>query len=325
MRYLTDQQIYKETVAGAYLNPSCGRRKILQKKYTVFLSSTFDDLREERNEVIHTLLEMNCIPCGMEYFPSDNDKQFEFIKTIIDECDYYILIIAGRYGSIGKNGKSYTEMEYRYAVEKNIPILIFIHSNINSISLDKSEKNEQGRRNLEIFIQDVSKDKMVKYWNGKEDLARKVSTTMISAIERHPAPGWIKGSSHLEKMIPIWNEEDSHLGDELADISRLCKREKKIGQTRFLLQWAYLLYPENENVLKEYGGLYYDEKNYAQAMIYWEKLLSLRKSCGNYFLCALTYYLQGEYKKAKEYCHAALKFPDDTYRDRVTDLLKNLI
>ena len=106
----------------------------MQKKYTVFLSSTYEDLREERNEVMHTLLEMNCIPCGMEYFPSDSDKQFEFIKTIIDECDYYILIIAGRYGSIGKDGISYTEMEYRYAVEKNIPILIFVHSDIGSIS-----------------------------------------------------------------------------------------------------------------------------------------------------------------------------------------------
>ncbi len=293
----------------------------MQKKYTVFLSSTYEDLREERNEVMHTLLEMNCIPCGMEYFPSDSDKQFEFIKTIIDECDYYILIIAGRYGSIGKDGISYTEMEYRYAVEKNIPILIFVHSDIGSISLDKSERNEQSRRKLEAFIQDVSKDKMVKYWNGKEDLARKVSTTMVSAIERHPSAGWTKGSSSLEKMIPIWDETESYICDTLAEISDTCKSQKKMEQTRFLLEGAYRLCPENEKVLKAFGGFYYDEKSYKKALIYWEKLLSLRKSCGNYYLCALAYYLEGEYKKAEEYCHAALKFPEDTYRDRVIDLL----
>lgn len=83
----------------------------MNKKYTVFLSSTYDDLREERREVIHALLELGCIPCCMENFPSDDDEQFEFIKSVIDECDYYILILAGRYGSIGKYGISFTEME----------------------------------------------------------------------------------------------------------------------------------------------------------------------------------------------------------------------
>ena len=110
----------------------------MNKKYTVFLSSTYDDLREERNEVIHALSELDCIPCGMEYFPSDDNEQFEFIKSIIDECDYYILIIAGRYGTIGKNGKSYTEMEYRYAMKRKIPIATFIYDEIEKISLDKS-------------------------------------------------------------------------------------------------------------------------------------------------------------------------------------------
>ena len=52
----------------------------MNKKYTVFLSSTYDDLREERREVIHALLELGCIPCGMEAFPADDDEQFEFIK-----------------------------------------------------------------------------------------------------------------------------------------------------------------------------------------------------------------------------------------------------
>lgn len=294
------------------------------KKYTVFLSSTYDDLREERNEVIHTLLEINCIPCGMEYFPSDDDKQFEFIKSIISECDYYILIIAGRYGSVGKDGKSYTEMEYRYAVERNMPVLIFIHNDFGSISLDKSEKNEQNRRKLEEFIQDASKDRLVKYWNGKEDLARKVSTTMVSAIERHPAAGWIKGTPFLEEIVSTYDKSDWRLADELVEIAYKCKEQDNFKQANLFLKWGYLLCPENRNVLKEYGGLCYDEKNYVQALVYWEKLLSLQESCGHYYLCALAYYLLGKYTKAKEYCYSALKFPDDGYHGKAIELLKKL-
>lgn len=185
----------------------------MNKKYTVFLSSTYDDLREERREVIQALLELDCIPCSMETFPADDNEQFEFIKSVIDECDYYILIIAGRYGSIGKNGKSFTEMEYRYARQRRIPILTFIHNNIGSISLDKSEKSELNRKKLESFIKYASKDKMAKYWNGKEDLAGKVSRAMSSAIKRHPAVGWVRGNYAIDEntIIKIQNLYEENL------------------------------------------------------------------------------------------------------------------
>ena len=48
----------------------------------------------------------------MEGFFAADEEQLSYIKKIIDECDYYILIIAGRYGSIDETGVSYTEKEY---------------------------------------------------------------------------------------------------------------------------------------------------------------------------------------------------------------------
>ena len=192
----------------------------MDKKYTVFLSSTYNDLREERNEVVHALLELGCIPCGMEYFPSDDNEQFEFIKSIIDECDYYLLIIAGRYGTIGKNGKSYTEMEYRYAMKQKIPIAVFIYDNIEKISLDKSEKESIGREKLETFIKFASKGKLVKYWSGKEDLAGKVSRSMVSLIKRHPAIGWVRGDNvmnvaMISRMQTVYEENLAYKEKEI--------------------------------------------------------------------------------------------------------------
>lgn len=66
----------------------------MEKKYQVFVSSTYQDLIEERQKVIEALLGKNCFPVGMEYFPAANDDQFTVIKKLIDRCDYYILIIA---------------------------------------------------------------------------------------------------------------------------------------------------------------------------------------------------------------------------------------
>ena len=91
----------------------------MDKRYQVFLSSTYTDLKEERQKLIHALMEMDCIPAGMELFPAADEEQFEFIKRIIDDCDYYIVIVGGRYGSLAGGGISYTEKEYEYAKSKN--------------------------------------------------------------------------------------------------------------------------------------------------------------------------------------------------------------
>ena len=60
----------------------------IDKKYQVFVSSTYTDLQEERQEVIKALLELDCFPASMEFFPSTDDDQWTLIKQIIDDCDY---------------------------------------------------------------------------------------------------------------------------------------------------------------------------------------------------------------------------------------------
>ena len=88
------------------------------KRYQVFVSSTYEDLQDERREVMQALLELDCIPAGMELFPAADETQWSLIRRVIDDCDYYIVIVAGRYGSTNKGGMSYTEMEYRYALDR---------------------------------------------------------------------------------------------------------------------------------------------------------------------------------------------------------------
>src|ERR1039458_2608296 len=95
----------------------------MDKRYQVFVSSTYGDLRDERQEVMKALLELACIPSGMDLFPAADEDQWSLIKRVIDDCDYYIVIIAGRYGSIGPDGKSYTQMEYEYATSSKKPVI----------------------------------------------------------------------------------------------------------------------------------------------------------------------------------------------------------
>ena len=96
-----------------------------RKRYQVFISSTFNDLKAERLAVLNQLLSINCIPVGMELFTAADEEQFAYIKKLIDESDYYVVIFAGRYGRLADDGLSYTEKEYDYAIEKKIPVLAY--------------------------------------------------------------------------------------------------------------------------------------------------------------------------------------------------------
>lgn len=90
----------------------------MNKRYQIFIRSTFKDLEEERRLLTQTILRKGYYPAGMEWFPGIDEEQFEYIKQVIDDSDCYVLILGGLYGSIAADGKSYTEKEYDYALEK---------------------------------------------------------------------------------------------------------------------------------------------------------------------------------------------------------------
>ena len=170
----------------------------MTKRYQVFVSSTFVDLQDERREIMQALLELRCIPSGMELFPAANEEQWKLIRRVIDDSDYYVVVIGGRYGSVDADGISYTEKEYRYALEKGIPVLGFVHCAPDSIASSKTEKTAAGRKRLEQFRKLVE-SKHVKYWSDAKDLGGKVSRAIANIVVDEPAIGWVRGSEAISE------------------------------------------------------------------------------------------------------------------------------
>lgn len=164
----------------------------MEKRYQVFVSSTYTDLLQERAEVMQALLELNCMPAGMEIFPAANDDQWSWIKRVIDESDYYISIVGGRYGSISKiTGLSYTEMKYNYAIEIGKPVIGFIHKSFGEIPGKKLEKNQENILKLEAFCEKV-KQKLCRFWENPSDLGAKVSRSLTQLMKQYPTTGWVR-------------------------------------------------------------------------------------------------------------------------------------
>lgn len=193
----------------------------MEKRYQLFISSTFADLQEERKMIMEAALEMDCFPAGMEMFPASNSEQFEYIKGIIDQSDYYVIVIGGRYGSTAEDGISYTEKEFDYAVEKEIPIFAFIRNNIKEIEVKKTDENGRKKKMLDQFRKKVENNRLVTYWDTPYELKSKLFTSLTKGFKMFPRDGWIKGNistdTELLKQINVLRDENEKLRESLRN------------------------------------------------------------------------------------------------------------
>jgi Domain of unknown function (DUF4062) len=164
-----------------------------EKRYQVFVSSTYFDLIIERQAVTAALLQLDAFPSGMELFPAADDDAWTLIKRVIDDCDYYLLVVAGMYGSIDdSDGLSYTEKEYDYAVSAGKPVMAFLHGDVDTIPSGMTEKDSETRKKLEEFRTKVKRAKHVKFWTSPDQLAGQVALSFSQFTKQYPAIGWVR-------------------------------------------------------------------------------------------------------------------------------------
>lgn len=173
------------------------------KKYQIFVSSTYSDLIEERREVIETIIDLGHIPAGMEGFPAIDIEQFKYITRVIDQCDYYVLILAGRYGSLASDGMSFTEKEYRYAVESGKIVIAFVLDSTALASLPaKNVDTDSGVvAKLETLKADVMNGRLVRLWRDRNSLSKAVMKSLVVAFEEFPGEGWVRGSVQAKEDV----------------------------------------------------------------------------------------------------------------------------
>ena len=171
----------------------------MNKKYQIFISSTYTDLIEERGKLQDTILSMSHFPVGMELFSAADEKQWSIIQKTIDTSDYYVLIIGNKYGTVIEEGDdkgiSYTEKEYHYAEQRGIPILAFLVSDKARRTVDQIEADPVKIQRLRLFIQDVKSKRMVEWWDNSDDLALKVSRALHKQFEYGVQPGWVRADA----------------------------------------------------------------------------------------------------------------------------------
>ena len=168
-----------------------------RKFFTVFVSSTYRDLKRERQEAAKAILKSNCIPLGMEFFVASPSSLEDIITQYLKDTDYYLLIVGNRFGSIKEDNVSYTQFEYRIAKELKIPIIVHFISKRTKCDNEKD---------LDNFRNEIKNDGCnIDYCNSKDKLCLNIVASLSGVKETHPRPGWRritndKSSSHFNQQ-----------------------------------------------------------------------------------------------------------------------------
>jgi predicted NACHT family NTPase len=154
------------------------KRSEIIPKYSIFVSSVQKELENERvtiQELVGNdpLLSEHYISLLYEYEPAYPEKTLEGCLNALNRCQVYLLIVGMKYGTL-VGDISITHTEYRYAKEKNLPILVFI----------KGERNIEREQGTEVLLKEIESDdfKYKRFWNVK-DLKNEVNESLKKLLQ----------------------------------------------------------------------------------------------------------------------------------------------
>jgi hypothetical protein len=189
----------------------------MNKKYQIFVSSTYEDLFETRREVIEQIQKMGHFAAGMEKLSASDAGQWDAISATIRQSDYYVCILGHRYGwAKDKNSISYTEREWDYAKSLNIPIMSFIIRADALVDPSKLDKEAFKKAKLKKFVSKAKNEKIVESWSTSAELCQKVIIAISNSFHTDPRPGWIRADSeNVAEQMANLTKENRELRDEV--------------------------------------------------------------------------------------------------------------
>jgi hypothetical protein len=181
------------------------------------VSSTFEDLKNERHLVAEALAKAGYMPAGMEFFPAVDEEQLKYIERVIDRSDFYVVIVGGRYGTLAADKVSFTEKEFEHALKRQIPVLALLHANPDTIEVGRTDKKKTHERKLEAFRKRLSGKgvRMVAKWKDPQDLCMKIIIALNNQAHLSPRAGWVRGDQAIDPKTMQEMERIRTENDEL--------------------------------------------------------------------------------------------------------------
>jgi Domain of unknown function (DUF4062) len=180
--------------------------------YKIMLSSTYAELKEHRHAVREAMLNQRMFPIAMEDDAALPDQDLiDASLAKVDESDGYVGLISYRYGQTpvcpdrNQQCLSLTELEFRRALERDIPICMFIMHGDHPVPRTAVGAERGTKRKYESFLRLAKKDRIYAEFKSVEDLKAKAVQSLIKLREVLDSRAQRKLSDKRDKRLTrVW-------------------------------------------------------------------------------------------------------------------------
>lgn len=144
----------------------------------IYLSSTYEDLKQQREAVYRTLRQLRLDVVSMEDYVASGQPPLDKCLADVVACDAYIGLFAWRYGFVPEgHQQSITELELREAERCGLPCLVFLLADDVSWPPELSDSD---RRAISALREHLRQRFMVQHFRSVDQLAGLVATSVAN-------------------------------------------------------------------------------------------------------------------------------------------------
>lgn len=199
-------------------------------KIKVFVSSTVEDLKNERRVIKETLNELLFDTFLSEYESADVMTPSEVCLSQLKECDVFILIVGREYGYVPKadstfgspyDGKiSVTHGEFLTARELRKPVIVFVKNT------PREPREERFLASLSDFLEGLSYTEFKTGNELREKLLEAIPTLLVRLVRHKYMPPW-KWKPHV--IIVETPDEVARIGAKILGFAIQNRPNANVG------------------------------------------------------------------------------------------------
>ncbi len=229
--------------------------------YHIFIGSTLDDLKNERREIQRIIMELGHIPVSAEYLDSTSKNYKKLLEKTIEECDFFIAVIANMYAPKGAK-ISPLETECNIAEKNNVPVISFIKGEKSggktrgtARSSARSSAAKKGKEAGFEKKQEALKKRLGKgiseTWLNSKDLCQKLQSQLVQQINLLLRNGWVRAD---QIFAPSVANELSRLSTENEQLRHQIKIDSNdiVARLRVQMKNTFKVLAVNKVILSFY-------------------------------------------------------------------------
>jgi Domain of unknown function (DUF4062) len=159
----------------------------------IYVSSTYGDLKDHREQVYGTLRQRGHDVVAMESYVVANQRPLAKCLGDMTGCDLYVGVFAHRYGYVPQEegnpgGRPITKPEYRHARAKGKPCLIFLldpKAPWPATGIDALHRARRGGGRIQALREELSREHLVACLPGRDRTSHRRGEIICSTFSSH--------------------------------------------------------------------------------------------------------------------------------------------